>query len=163
MFLRWSTCEVWWECHEWDRIRNEEMRRSARIKKELESSEDQRVMIWFGHVDRMDEYRMGRRVLIAAVSSRLVQGRPRLFWMNGVKMVFGNRGTTVEAARKWAKDRKELRAIYEYVDGWVSLNYFCLVPVFSQITALPRSVAYQPKSGGMPLHVAVNWINLQTE
>ena len=57
----------------------------------------------------MDEYRMARRVLIAEVSG--VRGRPRLGWMDGVKVALGNRGMTVEAARQCAKDRKEWRAL----------------------------------------------------
>ena len=55
----------------------------------------------------MDEYRMARRVLMAEVSGGRVQGRPRLGWMDGVKVTLGNRGMTVEAARQYAKDRKE--------------------------------------------------------
>ena len=56
----------------------------------------------------MDEYRMTRRVLMAKVSGRRVRGRPRLGWMDGVKMA---RVMAVEAVRKCAKDRKEWRAL----------------------------------------------------
>ena len=66
---------------------------------------------WFGHVERMDGYRMARRVLMAEVSGGRVRGRPRLGWMDGVKVASGNRGMTVEAARQCAKDRKEWRAL----------------------------------------------------
>ena len=41
-----------------DRDRNEEMRRRAEIEIEVASRADQRVLRWFGHVERMDEYRM---------------------------------------------------------------------------------------------------------
>ena len=54
----------------------------------------------------MDEYRMARRVLMAEVSGGRVQGRPRLCWIDGVKVAIGNRGMTVEAAQQCAKDRK---------------------------------------------------------
>ena len=37
-----------------DRVRNEVVRRSAGIERELSSSVDQRVLRWFGHVKRMD-------------------------------------------------------------------------------------------------------------
>ena len=43
----------------------------------------------------MDEYLMARRVLMAEVSGGWVRGRPRLGWMNGVKVALGNRGMTV--------------------------------------------------------------------
>ena len=51
-----------------DRVRNKEVRRRAGIEKELASRADQRVLRWFGHVERMDEYRMAGRVLMAEVS-----------------------------------------------------------------------------------------------
>ena len=37
--------------------------------------------------------------------------RPRLGWMDGVKLALGNRGMTVEAARQCAKDQKEWGAL----------------------------------------------------
>ena len=55
-------------------------------------------MIWFGHMERMNEHRTARRVLVANVSGWRVRGRPRLDWMDGVKVNLGNRGMTVEAA-----------------------------------------------------------------
>ena len=86
-----------------DRVRNEEVRRRAVIERELASRADQRVLRCFGHLEGMDEYRMARRVLIPEVSGGRVRGRPRLGWIDGVKVALGNRGMTVEAARKIGK------------------------------------------------------------
>ena len=94
-----------------DRVRNEEMRRRAGIEKELANRADQRVLRRFGHMERMDANRMARKVLMAEVSGGRVRGRPRLGWMDGVKVALGNRGMTVEAARQCAKDRKAWRAL----------------------------------------------------
>ena len=69
-----------------DRVRNEEVRRRAGIERELASRADQRVLRWFGHLERMDEHRMARRVLMAEVSGGRVRGRQRLGWMDGVKV-----------------------------------------------------------------------------
>ena len=74
-----------------DRVRNEEVRRRGGIERVLASRADQRILRWFGHVERMDEYRMARRVLMAEVSGGRVRGRPRLGWMDGVKVALGNR------------------------------------------------------------------------
>ena len=93
------------------RVRNEEVHRRAGIEKELASRADQRVMRWFGHVERMDEYHMARKVLMAEVSGGGVRGKPRLGWMDGVKVALGKRGMTVEATRQCAKDRKAWRAL----------------------------------------------------
>ena len=79
-----------------DRVRNEEVRWGAGIERELASRADQRVLRWFGHVERIDEYRMARRVLMAEVSGGRVRGRLRLGWMDGVKVALGNRGMTVD-------------------------------------------------------------------
>ena len=40
-----------------DRVKIEEMRRRAGIERELASRADQRVLKWFGHVERKDECR----------------------------------------------------------------------------------------------------------
>ena len=44
-----------------DTVRNEEMRSRAGIEREFESRADLRVLRWFGHVDRTNEYRMASR------------------------------------------------------------------------------------------------------
>ena len=73
-----------------DKVSNEEVRRRAGIERELASRADQRALKWFGHVERMDEYRMTRGVLMAEVSEGRVRGRPRLGCMEGVKVALGN-------------------------------------------------------------------------
>ena len=88
-----------------DRVRNEEVCRRAGIERVLASRADQRVLRWFGHVERMDECRLARRVLMVEFSGGRVRGRPRLGWMDGVKVALGNRGMPVEAARQCAQDR----------------------------------------------------------
>ena len=44
-----------------DTVSNKEVRRIAGIERELASREDQKVLRWFGHVEKMDEYRMALR------------------------------------------------------------------------------------------------------
>ena len=59
----------------------------------------------------MDEYCVAKKVLRAEVNGGRVRGRPRLGWMDGVKLAWGSRGMALEAARQCAKDRKEWRAL----------------------------------------------------
>ena len=62
---------------------------------------------------------MARKVLMAEVSRGRVRGRPRLGWMDGVKVALGNRGMTVEAARKSGEP--------SYICNWISFTcHFCL-------------------------------------
>ena len=74
------------------------MRRRAGIERQLASGAGQRLLRWFGHVERIYEYRMTRRVLMAEVSGGQVRGRQSLGWMNGVKVPLDNRGMMVEVA-----------------------------------------------------------------
>ena len=37
-----------------DRVKNKEVRRRAGIERELASRADERVLRWFGHMERMD-------------------------------------------------------------------------------------------------------------
>ena len=104
-----------------DRVKNEKMGRRNGLEWELASRADQRVLRWFGHVERMDEYSMARRVLTAEVSGEQVRGRPRLGWMDIVTELtevtfaewgdLGNRGMTVETALQCEKYRKKWRAL----------------------------------------------------
>ena len=64
-----------------------------------------------GHIERMDVDRMARRVSMADVSGGSVQGRPRVGWIDLVKMAFGRRGMMVEAVRQCTKDRKDWCAL----------------------------------------------------
>ena len=110
-----------------DRDINENVRRRAGIERELASTADQRVLRWYGHVERMEDHRMVRRVMIAEVSGGRVRGRPRLGWMDGVKMALGKRGITVEAASQCAKDQKEWRAlVHMELNEFHAAIFFCL-------------------------------------
>ena len=127
-----------------DRIRNEEVRKRAGIERELASRADQRVLRWLGHVERMDEYRMARRVFIAEISGGLVRGKPRLGWANGIKMALG-----ISGADPW------------YICNCMSVTQkFFLDPVFFR-TALPCSGGYQMERYVMSFHdaVGINWKN----
>ena len=57
-------------------------------------------------------FRVNIRVLMADESGGRVRGRPRLGWMDGVKVALVNKGMTVDAAHQCAEDRKEWRARY---------------------------------------------------
>ena len=130
-----------------DTVNNEEVHWRARIEMELASRADQRILRLFGHVERMDEYRMARRVLMAEVSGGRVRGRPRFGWMDGVKVALGNRGIMAEAARQSAKDRREWRAL----EPW---SPFLLGTVFFRAALQCSSDNYMER-GGIPLYDAV--------
>ena len=97
---------------------------------------------------------MAWRVMMAEVSGGRVQGRPRLGWMDGVKVALGNRVMTVEAARQCARKIGKSGEPW-YTCNWMSFTHsFLLGPVFFQ-TTLPWSCSYHLERGGMPLRDAV--------
>ena len=94
-----------------DRLRNEEVRERTGVRKELAGRVDMNVLRWFGHVVRMDNERLSKRVMNAKVDGRNVRGRPRFGWMDGVKKALNDRGMDVREANERARNRKEWRAI----------------------------------------------------
>ena len=92
-------------------VRNQEVRRRAGIEMELASRADQRVLRWFGHVERMDDYRMARSVLMAEVSGGRVRRETEVRldgWSEGgIRQQTNDGGGYAECA----KDRKEWRSL----------------------------------------------------
>ena len=87
-----------------DGVRNEEVRSRAGIERELASRADQRGLRFFGHVERMDEYRM-------AGSAWRVGTRATEVRLDGWCECVCNTVMKVEAARQCAKYRKDWRAL----------------------------------------------------
>ena len=63
-----------------DRERNEHIRRRVGILHELAARVDESVLRWFGHMERMDDERLVKRVWNANVTGSRVRGRPRYGW-----------------------------------------------------------------------------------
>ena len=55
------------------------------MRRELVARVDMKVLRWFGHVERMDNERLLKKVMNAKVDGRSARGRPRFGWMDGVK------------------------------------------------------------------------------
>ena len=94
-----------------DRLRNEEVRERTGVRKELAARVDMNVLRWFGHVERMENERLLKRVMNARVDGRSVRGRPRFGWMDGVKRALDERRMDVREARERARNRNEWRAV----------------------------------------------------
>ena len=58
---------------------------------------------------------MARRVLVAQVSGGRVRGRPRLGWMDAVKVALGKRWMTEEAVQQWGKKTERVESPGTYV------------------------------------------------
>ena len=91
-----------------DRLRNDVVRRMTDVRRELAVRVDRNVLRWFGHVERMDDNRLLKKVVSARVDGRGARGRPRFGWMDGVKKALGDR-MGVREARERARNRNEWR------------------------------------------------------
>ena len=61
---------------------------------------DEGVFLWFGHVERMEEDRIAKRICVGECA-----GRKR--WIDTVKDCLRKRGLDVRQARKMVQDRSE--------------------------------------------------------
>ena len=66
-----------------DRVRNEVVRARTGVRRELAARVDVNVLRWFGHVERMDNGRLLKKVMNARVDGRSARGRPRFGWVDG--------------------------------------------------------------------------------
>jgi len=89
-----------------DRVRNEEIKRRCGVKRGVLERADERMLKWFGHMERMARDRLVRRIYEAEVEGDRGRGRPRRRWIDCVKEVLGNRGLSLEEGRERARDRE---------------------------------------------------------
>ena len=94
-----------------DRLRNEEVRRRTGVMGELAGRAERSALRWFGHMERMGEERLVKKVMNAEAGGRGARGRPPYRWRDGVKSGLAKRGMTVDQGRLSARDRDVWRAI----------------------------------------------------
>ena len=94
-----------------DRVRNEVVRARTSVRRELAARVDVNVLRWFGHVERMDNERLLKKVMNAKVDGRNARGRPRFGWMDGVKRALNDRRMDIREASERARNRNEWRMI----------------------------------------------------
>ena len=94
-----------------DRVRNEVVRARTGVRRELAARVDMNVLRWFGHVERMDNERLLKKVMNAKVDWRSARGRPRFGWMDGVKRALNDRRMDVREASERARDRNDCDAV----------------------------------------------------
>ena len=63
-----------------DRVRNEVVRARTGVRRELGARVDMNVLRWFGHVERMDNEQLLKKVMNVKVDGRSARRRPRFGW-----------------------------------------------------------------------------------
>ena len=77
------------------------------MRRELAARVDMNVLRWFGHVERMDDERLLKKVMNVKVDGRSARGRPRFGWMDGVKRALNESRMDVREASEHARNRNE--------------------------------------------------------
>ena len=89
-----------------DRIRNERVREMCGGKRSLLERAEQGVLKWFGHVERMGEERLTKRIYKSEVVGTRGRGRPRRRWRDGVKEALSMKGLNIQEGERRARDRR---------------------------------------------------------
>merc|ERR1712001_819488 len=63
---------------------NEDVRERVGVPEKLSKRVDRKVLKWFGHVERMGNERMTKRVYVSEVEGNRGRGRPPFRWRDGV-------------------------------------------------------------------------------
>ena len=87
------------------------MRARTGVRRELAARVDMNVLRWFGHVERMENERLLKKVMNAKIDGRSARGRPRFGWMDGVKRALNVRGMDVREGNEHARNRNDWRTI----------------------------------------------------
>ena len=82
-----------------DRVRNEVVRARTGVRREMAARVDLNALRWFGHVERMDNERLLKKVMNAKVDGRSARGRYRFGWMDGVKRALNDRSNGYEGGK----------------------------------------------------------------
>lgn len=97
-----------------DRIRNVDIRREVGVRS-LREKIGRNQMRWYGHVKRMSEERIPKRMEEMQEEGRRPRGRPRGRWKDGIRRVVESKGGNwmeVQREEIW-KDRRRWRGLVD--------------------------------------------------
>ncbi|KAK4873823.1 hypothetical protein RN001_013183 [Aquatica leii] len=90
-----------------DRVRNENITEQLKVKPILTLVEE-RQLGWMGHLLRMDDNRIAKRVYEARTERKNAVGRPRRKWEEQVKIAAENRNIQWRKSKEPDKRQKDL-------------------------------------------------------
>ena len=82
-----------------DRVPNARIKEFCGVKKGLDGRIDGGVLQWFGHVERMENDRIAKKVYEGECAGSRSVSRPRKRWIDVVKECLRKRGLDVSQAR----------------------------------------------------------------
>ena len=94
-----------------DRMRNEEVRERTNVRCKLSEKVDQKGLMWYGHMVRMDERRWTKKVWKSRVQGKGRRSRSRMRWEEGIRRSLCMRNLSLEQGEIETRDRTGWRAI----------------------------------------------------
>ena len=92
-----------------DKIRNKFIRIACGVEKGINERINESVLRWFGHVERMDDSRMVKRMYKSESIGTRPRGRMKRRWIDSVKECLMEKNVSLDQARRLARDRSEWR------------------------------------------------------
>ena len=82
-----------------DRVPNVEIRRMCGKNVSVSQRVNQGILRWFGHVERMGDERLVKRVYESEVRGVRRRGRRRKSWLNGVEDILERKDLNIQEAK----------------------------------------------------------------
>ena len=92
-----------------NKVRNERIREWCGVKKGVNERINESMLRWFGHVERMNESRLVKRMYSGECVGNRPAGRPKRKWIESVNECLKERNVSLAEARIKVHDRREWR------------------------------------------------------
>src|SRR5277367_5245323 len=92
-----------------DSVRNADVRKVCGVQKGIDEIRRRGLLGWFGHVERMDENRVVKKIYESVCEGSNVRGRPKKSWREGVNECLQRRGAPVLDVGRLVRDREGWR------------------------------------------------------
>ena len=87
------------------------------VKKGTDERINESILRWFGHMERMDENRLVKRMYSGECVGKKPVGRPKKRWIELVRDCLKERNVSMDEARRMVLDRNEWRGFCKGVSG----------------------------------------------
>ena len=88
-----------------DRVRNVDIRTRCELGVSIETKGGKNILRWFGHVERMSDERLLKKVYKSTIDGDRGRGRPKKRWRDCVKEYVEKRGVNWAGVEERANDR----------------------------------------------------------
>ena len=92
-----------------DKMRNERIREMCGVEREMNERINESLLRWFGHMERMDESRLVKRMHSSECEGSKPVGRPKKRWIESVTKCLRERNVDLEEARGMVSNRNVWR------------------------------------------------------